>query len=269
LKFLEDTGDEEEYASTHSNASTVCLGQGPRADTSGMTRSPSASRFHFNELGDDVCSMDSTPSGNSGMPESLDALNDMLRLDPDNVKCLFRKGQILMARHEYSEASHCLSRAVGLDPKNGPLQKELVRCLQLKALAPREDRVLRVSQQRVHVPREQDRESCDSRPRSPSAMSSSSSNALGSPPAGRSDAAILAGLAHHSHVDSSESRPTRPRNEIDDSEAPLPARRATKLPFWKKKFGNLINGVGCCGRRGLQSQTQSTPMRPHSQDSVW
>merc|ERR1712216_122743 len=253
------------------------LSQCHRGESSGLTRSPSASRFEL----DDVSSMDSTPSGNGGMPESLEALNDILRLDPDNVKCLYRKGQILMTRHEYSEASHCLSRAVGLDPKNGPLQKELVRCLQLKALAPREDRVLRASQStrmhaaREHLAREHDRESCGSRPRSPSAMSSSSSQ-LGSPPGGMTDANIMAGLTSASYCTDAHDFPSaRPRNEIDDSEAPLPARRATKLPFWKKKIGTLFNGVGCCGRRGLQSQNQSQnstqmpEMRANTQDSVW
>lgn len=267
MKFLEDTGDEEEYASTHSAASTTSLSC--HAAQMGLTRSPSAGRFEL----DEASSLDSTPSGNGGMPESLDALNDILRIDPDNVKCLYRKGQILMARHDYADASQCLSRAVGLDPKNGPLQKELVRCLQLKALAPREERVLRSSRATLHSARNDDRDSCGgSRPRSPSAMSSSSStnafSPLSSPPAGVSNASIMAGLAVH---DAPESRPARIRSEIDDHDAPLPARRATKLPFWKKKIGTLFNGVGCCGRRGLQSQagTQSTQMRASCQDSIW
>jgi hypothetical protein len=135
----------------------------------------------------------------------------------------------------YAEASHCLSRAVGLDPRNAPLQKELVRCLQLKAVASR-----------------------DERKRGESAAKPAQWTGRYEPPAitRPSDGAYAArrdessAASCHSADEREGGGASPPRGaELHDG-AQLPSRRDTKVPFWKKKLGGLIKGVACCGRRG-------------------
>ena len=143
----------------------------------------------------------------------------------------------------YAEASHCLSRAVGLDPRNAPLQKELVRCLQLKAVALKDERNRTENSARPHSAPWTGRYE-------PPAITrpSDKAGALGARPHSLGEES--SGASCHS-ADEPECDGLSPRHgaELADG-AQLPSRRDTKVPFWKKKFGGLIKGVACCGRRG-------------------
>jgi len=51
--------------------------------------------------------------------------DDVLKVQPDNVKALFRKGQALNTLDVWDEAKQLLSRALELDPQNTDVKKEL------------------------------------------------------------------------------------------------------------------------------------------------
>jgi len=51
--------------------------------------------------------------------------DDVLKVQPDNIKALFRKGQALNTLDVWDEAKQLLSRALELDPQNTDAKKEL------------------------------------------------------------------------------------------------------------------------------------------------
>nr|XP_020469449.1 peptidyl-prolyl cis-trans isomerase FKBP8-like [Monopterus albus] len=57
--------------------------------------------------------------------EALDTSRDVLTLDPNNVKALFRTGKLLSDKGEYKEAMEVLKKALKLEPTNKAIHVEL------------------------------------------------------------------------------------------------------------------------------------------------
>ena len=53
------------------------------------------------------------------------ACDSVLKVDPNNVKALFRKGKVLIAENEFEEALELLKKANSLDPENRLIRREL------------------------------------------------------------------------------------------------------------------------------------------------
>lgn len=58
------------------------------------------------------------------------ACDSVLQVEPDNVKALFRKGKVLIAKGEFEEALGLLRRANSLDPESRLIRKELITARQ-------------------------------------------------------------------------------------------------------------------------------------------
>lgn len=58
---------------------------------------------------------------------AIQSCNNVLRVQPDNVKALFRKAKCLISRGEYDTAGALLRRALKLDQDNKTVQNELTR----------------------------------------------------------------------------------------------------------------------------------------------
>lgn len=61
--------------------------------------------------------------------KAKEATVDVLRLDPDNMKALFRAGQISSLQSNFVEAKVALRRALNLSPESKEIQDELRRLL--------------------------------------------------------------------------------------------------------------------------------------------
>jgi len=66
--------------------------------------------------------------------------DDVIKVQPDNVKALFRKGQALNILDVWDEAKQLLSRALELDPQNTDVKKELALLKQKRQQQDQKDR---------------------------------------------------------------------------------------------------------------------------------
>ncbi|KAF7237063.1 Peptidyl-prolyl cis-trans isomerase FKBP8 [Varanus komodoensis] len=58
---------------------------------------------------------------------AMHSCNQVLRLEPENIKALFRKGKVLALQGEYGESIRILKNALTLEPWNRTIQTELSR----------------------------------------------------------------------------------------------------------------------------------------------
>lgn len=65
--------------------------------------------------------------------EALHTSRDVLFLDPQNVKALFRKGKLLSDRGEYEEAMETLKKALKLEPSTKAIHAELSKLVKRQA----------------------------------------------------------------------------------------------------------------------------------------
>ncbi|XP_016345079.1 peptidyl-prolyl cis-trans isomerase FKBP8-like [Sinocyclocheilus anshuiensis] len=65
--------------------------------------------------------------------EALHTSRDVLFLDPQNVKALFRKGKLLSDRGEYEEAMETLKKALKLEPSTKTIHAELSKLVKRQA----------------------------------------------------------------------------------------------------------------------------------------
>jgi len=77
--------------------------------------------------------------------EGYDAANsctEALKIDPQNVKALFRRGQAFLMANEFEKARESLLQAAKLDPQNKPIRTELEKVKEEKRKSEQESAVV-------------------------------------------------------------------------------------------------------------------------------